>query len=63
MFCNLEKYLQHRASKSCRKRQAESQDVTSDDGGSPSQVPEVVHVRNIHLLTQKNSYRNQGWKK
>ena len=44
MFTNLEKYLQHRASKSCRKRQTESQDITSDDGGSPGQLPEVVQV-------------------
>ena len=50
MFCNLEKYLQHRASKSCRKRQAESQDVTSDDGGSPSQAPEVVQVRKAVVM-------------
>ena len=45
MFSNLERYLQHRTSKSCRKRQAESQDVPSDDGGSPSLVPDVVQVR------------------
>ena len=50
MFCNLEKYLQHRASKSCRKKPTESRDVPSDDGGSPSQVPEVVQVRIHHLM-------------
>ena len=45
MFSMLEKYLQHRANKSCRKRHADSIDVMSDEGGSPRQAPEIVQVR------------------